>query len=131
MKTNIFLGLLVAGALCAVQSVQAHHAFAAQYDPTKPLTLNGTVTRMEWSNPHGWDLNGNKEAGGKVKPLDDRNRGPEQLVCPGAKEACLGGRHARDGKGLPGQGGSGARKRPNAGPEGRTRLLHGLGGGPN
>ena len=54
MKTKIFLILLVAGALCAVQRLQAHHAFAAEYDQSKPLTLNGIITRMEWANPHGW-----------------------------------------------------------------------------
>ena len=54
MKTKIFLVLLAAAALCAVQPAYAHHAFAAEYDQTKPVTLNGIVTRMEWANPHGW-----------------------------------------------------------------------------
>ena len=45
MKTKIFLVLLVAGALCAVQPAQAHHAFAAEYDVEKPLTLTGIVTK--------------------------------------------------------------------------------------
>jgi hypothetical protein len=30
----------------------AHHSFAAEYDATKPVTLKGTVTRVEWTNPH-------------------------------------------------------------------------------
>jgi hypothetical protein len=29
-----------------------HHSFAAQYDPEKPVTLTGTVTKVEWTNPH-------------------------------------------------------------------------------
>ena len=33
-------------------SVAAHHSFAAQYDRDKTITLNGTVTRVEWMNPH-------------------------------------------------------------------------------
>jgi hypothetical protein len=32
----------------------AHHAFAAEFDGSKPVTLRGTLTRMEWMNPHGW-----------------------------------------------------------------------------
>ena len=66
MKTKIFLVLLVAGALCAVQPAQAHHAFAAEYDSTKPVTLNGVVTRMEWANPHGWIYMDAKNAQGKT-----------------------------------------------------------------
>ena len=32
----------------------AHHAFAAEYDGTKPVTLRGVVRKMEWINPHAW-----------------------------------------------------------------------------
>jgi hypothetical protein len=38
----------------AAASVSAHHAFAAEFDANKPITLKGTVTRMEWINPHSW-----------------------------------------------------------------------------
>lgn len=40
---------------CGVLSsmpAQAHHSFAAQYDATKPVTLTGKVTKVEWTNPH-------------------------------------------------------------------------------
>jgi Family of unknown function (DUF6152) len=36
----------------AATPVNAHHSFAAQYDGTKPVTLKGTVTKVEWTNPH-------------------------------------------------------------------------------
>jgi len=47
-------GLLLATALMlgAATAIQAHHSFAAQYDSNKPVTMNGVVTKVEWTNPH-------------------------------------------------------------------------------
>jgi Family of unknown function (DUF6152) len=50
MKRGI-AALLTAFALLG-SGVAAHHSFAAQYDREKPITLKGTVTRLEWANPH-------------------------------------------------------------------------------
>jgi Family of unknown function (DUF6152) len=48
------LGLLVLGValLLAARPVIAHHSFAAEYDAKQPLTLTGTVSKVEWMNPH-------------------------------------------------------------------------------
>ena len=52
-KTPAFI--LVGGVLfLAAVPVWAHHAFAAEFDASKPITLKGTVTKMEWINPHAW-----------------------------------------------------------------------------
>ena len=40
------------GLLAAAAPVFAHHSFAAEYDNAKPITLTGTVTKVEWMNPH-------------------------------------------------------------------------------
>jgi hypothetical protein len=38
----------------AAVPVAAHHSFAAEFDASRPLTLKGTVTKVEWINPHAW-----------------------------------------------------------------------------
>src|SRR4051812_42109329 len=43
---TVGIGLMVAA------PVWAHHSFAAEYDASKPLTLTGIVTKIEWTNPH-------------------------------------------------------------------------------
>src|SRR5579872_6528344 len=47
----IGLGLLLAGTSA---TLSAHHAFAADFDANKPVNFKGTVTKMEWTNPHTW-----------------------------------------------------------------------------
>lgn len=44
-----FLGCVL---LAAAAPASAHHSFAAQYDASKPVTLAGVVTKVEWTNPH-------------------------------------------------------------------------------
>ena len=45
------ISLVLAGWASAVS---AHHAFAAEFDANKPVNFKGTITRMEWVNPHTW-----------------------------------------------------------------------------
>ena len=44
----------------------AHHSFAAQFDGTKPVKVTGTVTKVEWSNPHIWFFVAVKDSDGKI-----------------------------------------------------------------
>ena len=55
-------GLLAAAAVPAA----AHHAFAAEFDVNAPVTVKGTITKVEWVNPHAWLYVDVKDADGKV-----------------------------------------------------------------
>ena len=65
---RIKLMALAAGAvlLITAASALAHHSFAAEYDAKKPVTLTGTVTKVEWMNPHIFFYVDVKDSEGKV-----------------------------------------------------------------
>ena len=55
MKLNkIFSVIALLTTSLWVNSALAHHSFSAEFDIDKPVSLSGKVTRMQWSNPHGW-----------------------------------------------------------------------------
>jgi hypothetical protein len=68
-RLMIGAGLLVAFA----QPASAHHSFAAEFDSTKAVTLKGSVTKIEWMNPHIWVY---------LDVKDDRGT-PESWQCEG------------------------------------------------
>jgi hypothetical protein len=48
------LWAVAAALLLAAMRISAHHAFAAEYDENRRVTVSGTVTRFDWTNPHAW-----------------------------------------------------------------------------
>ena len=50
----------------AAPAAFAHHSFAAEFDANAPVTLHGTITKMEWINPHSWIHMDVKNADGSV-----------------------------------------------------------------
>ena len=63
MRTRL---LLAAAGVLVPAGLWAHHAFQAEFDAKKPIHLRGTVTKMEWINPHAWMHIDVKNADGAV-----------------------------------------------------------------
>lgn len=55
MRTTLVSVLAIStGLLAATAPMLAHHSFAAEFDGAKPVVVTGTVTKMDWVNPHSW-----------------------------------------------------------------------------
>jgi hypothetical protein len=79
------LGLLLVGST----AVRAHHAFEAEYDASKPITITGFVTKLEWVNPHAYVSIDTKDENGVVKTYKVEMGPPYALVRGGWKRDTL------------------------------------------
>jgi hypothetical protein len=86
MKKLLALPLLLAG---IVTGIQAHHSFAAEFDSTKPVKLQGTVTKVEWQNPHIWFYVDVKNADGTVTNWAFSGGAPGQLMRRGVMRSSI------------------------------------------
>ncbi len=63
---NTFIWLAAVAMLVVGRPALAHHSFAAEFDAEKPVKLTGTVTKIEWTNPHAYFFIDVKDANGKT-----------------------------------------------------------------
>jgi hypothetical protein len=80
--------LVVVGILCVgaeVVPVFGHHSFAPEFDNTKPVVLKGTISKVEWTNPHAWLWVDVKDAAGAVTAWSFEMGSPFALLRGGWK----------------------------------------------
>jgi hypothetical protein len=76
-------------AVAALVPLRAHHSFAAQYDRAKPITLKGTVTKVEWANPHIYFYMDVNTPDGKVEQWAIEGGAPNSLYRNGWRKDSL------------------------------------------
>ena len=92
MRTKSAIVIAAASLLLLAVPVLAHHAFNAEFDGTKEIKLQGTVTKMEWINPHAWIHIAVKNDDGSVTPWMVEAAAPNALLRRGwTKEDLLPG----------------------------------------
>src|SRR5262247_1395425 len=105
MRTSHIVAAALVVIVAAGAPIAAHHSFAAEFDGSKPVTLRGTITKMEWTNPHAWLHVDVKGSDGKVVAWMIEGGAPNALlrrgwnknsVPPGTQVTVVGFR-AKDG----------------------------------
>jgi len=87
IKGAFISSVLFVELLTVVSPAFAHHAFAAEYDIDQPITLTGTLTKVEWINPHGWVYVDVKDSSGKVANWAVEFGGPGALLRRGLRKS--------------------------------------------
>jgi DNA/RNA endonuclease YhcR with UshA esterase domain len=83
----IAIAAIIAASLAS--PVRGHHSFAAEFDANQPVTLKGTVTKMDWVNPHTWMHIDVKNPDGTVTKWMIEGGTPNTLIRRGFTKASL------------------------------------------
>lgn len=105
MRRTLIIPFVIMIALSVPAAVLAHHAFAAEFDSSKPFKIRGTIVKMEWINPHTWLHLDVKRPDGKTErwmieggpPNALYRRGFTQKSLPQGAELVVEGFRAKDG----------------------------------
>ncbi len=89
MRGTLPFVILTVGLGLATTPVLAHHSFAAEFDGTKPITIGGCVTKLEWMNPHARFYLDVKDASGKVTNWEFELGSPNGLMRAGWTRSSL------------------------------------------
>jgi hypothetical protein len=82
---KLFAVVIALGLCWAAAPALAHHSFAAEFDASKEVTLKGTLTKLEWVNPHGWLHIDVKRPDGKVESWAVEAGGASALMRAGVR----------------------------------------------
>jgi len=89
MRAQLTVAAVGVGLLLAAAPMMAHHSFAAEYDAGKPVKMTGTVTSMEWINPHALIHMDVKKPDGKVESWMVEAGAPNALLRRGFNKQSL------------------------------------------
>ena len=108
---HVAVGVVLTAIAVAVP-VWAHHAFSAEFDANRPVQLKGTVTKMEWINPHAWIHIDVPAQDGEVEQWMVEGGTPNTLFRRGFTKKSLMPGHRDSGRRVPGEGRNAQGQRP-------------------
>lgn len=86
MKKTLSALIAALGLVVGAAPVYAHHAFAAEYDATKPISIRGKLTKVDWVNPHGWIHIDVVDDAGRVTSWSVETGSPNQMLRRGLRK---------------------------------------------